>query len=43
VQPFDAPTYAIACSMLLAAGFVAAFIAARRASVANPVSALNSN
>ena len=43
VQPFDALTYAIASALLLAAGFVAVFIAARRVSVANPVSALNSN
>jgi hypothetical protein len=43
VQPFDALTYAIACALLLAAGFAAVFIAARRVSVANPVTALNSN
>ena len=43
VQPFDASTYAIACALLLAAGFLAVFIAARGVSAANPVSALNSN
>jgi putative ABC transport system permease protein len=43
VQPFDALTYAMACALLLAAGFAAVFIAARRVSVANPVTALNSN
>jgi hypothetical protein len=43
VQPFDTLTYAIACALLLAAGFAAVFIAARRVSVANPVTALNSN
>jgi ABC-type antimicrobial peptide transport system permease subunit len=43
VQPFDASTYAIACALLLAAGFLAVFIAARAVSVVNPVSALNSN
>jgi putative ABC transport system permease protein len=43
VQPFDPSTYAIACALLLAAGFVAIFVAARGASVANPVSILNSN
>ena len=42
-EPFDALTYVIACALLLAAGFVAVFIAARGASGANPVSALNSN
>ena len=43
VQLFDASTYAIACALLLAAGFLAVFFAARRVSAANPVSALNSN
>jgi hypothetical protein len=43
VQLFDASTYAIACALLLAAGFLAVFFAARRVSVANPVTALNSN
>ena len=43
VQPFDASTYAIACALLLAAGFLAILIAARAVSVVNPVSALNSN
>ena len=43
VQPFDALAYATACGVLLAAGFTAVFIAARRASLANPVAALNSN
>jgi len=43
VQPFDAATYAIACALLLAAGFLAIFTAARGVSVANPVKALNSN
>ncbi len=43
VQPFDASTFIAACTLLVAAGFVAVFIAARSASAANPVSALNSN
>ena len=43
VQPFDASTYAIACALLLAAGFVAVFVAARGAAVAKPVTALNGN
>jgi predicted permease len=43
VQPFDGSTYAIACALLVAAGFLAVFIAARGAAAANPVSALNSN
>jgi len=43
VQPFDAPTFAIACALLLAAGFLAVFVAARGACAANPVGALNSN
>jgi len=43
VQPFDASTYAIACALLLAAGFLAILMAARAVSVVNPVSALNSN
>lgn len=43
VQLFDASTYAIACALLLAAGFLAVFFGARRVSVANPVIALNSN
>jgi putative ABC transport system permease protein len=43
VQPFDASTYAIACGLLLAAGFLAIFIAARGVGARNPVSALNSN
>jgi putative ABC transport system permease protein len=42
VQPFDALTYAIACALLLAAGFLAILIAARGVSAANTVSALNS-
>ena len=43
VQPFDPSTYAIACALLLVAGFLATLIAARAVSVVNPVSALNSN
>jgi predicted permease len=43
VQPFDALTYVMACGVLLAVGFAAVFIAARRASLANPVAALNAN
>jgi len=43
VQPFDALTYVVACGVLLAVGFAAVFIAARGASRANPVAALNSN
>jgi ABC-type antimicrobial peptide transport system permease subunit len=43
VQPFDVSTYAIACALLLAAGFLAVFVAARGVSAANPCSALKSN
>ena len=43
VQGFDASTYALACALLLAAGFTAVFWAARRAAVAHPVSALNAS
>jgi putative ABC transport system permease protein len=43
VQPFDASTYAVACALLLTAGFIAVFVAARGAAAANPVSALNAN
>ena len=43
VQPFDALTYVLACGVLLAVGFAAIFVAARRASLTNPVAALNSN
>ena len=43
VQGFDASTYALACALLLAAGFTAVFWAARRAALAHPVSALNAN
>lgn len=43
VQPFEASTYAIACALLLVAGFLAVFIAARGVSRTNPVTALNSN
>jgi putative ABC transport system permease protein len=43
VQPFDAAAYGMACGVLLAVGFAAVFVAARRASLANPIAALNSN
>jgi putative ABC transport system permease protein len=43
VQPFDALTYVMACAVLLGVGFTAVFIAARRASLANPIAALNAN
>jgi putative ABC transport system permease protein len=41
VQSFDPSTYAIACALLLTAGFSAVFWAARGAALARPVSALN--
>jgi predicted permease len=43
VQLFDASTYAIACALILTAGFLAVLFGARRVSAASPVSALNSN
>ena len=43
VAAFDISTYAAASALLLAAGFTAVFWAARRAAVAHPVSALNTN
>jgi len=41
VGRFDAPTWLLACALLLSAGLIAVFWAARRASLANPVTALN--
>jgi ABC-type antimicrobial peptide transport system permease subunit len=43
VHGFDPATYAIACALLLAAGFTAVFWAARRAALAHPAAALNAN
>lgn len=43
VQSVDASTYVLPCALLVAAGFGAIFLAARRAARANPVSALNAN
>lgn len=43
VQTFEPSTYAIATAFLLAAGFTAVLWAARRAALAEPVSALNAN
>lgn len=43
VESFDLPTYALASGLLVAAGCMAVFWAARKAAAANPVSALNSS
>jgi putative ABC transport system permease protein len=43
VESFDVSTYVAACVLLLAAGFTAVFWAARRAALADPVSALNAS
>ena len=43
VEGFDLPTYAFASGLLVAAGCMAVFWAARKAAAANPVSALNSS
>ncbi|HSC26070.1 MAG TPA: ABC transporter permease [Vicinamibacterales bacterium] len=43
VQGFDPPAYVVPCAVLLATGVTAAFAAARRAALADPVGVLNAN